>query len=402
VTAPLERNALRRSLSRAAIAGLGITETGKVYGRSSASFAAEAVRLAVSDAGLQLDDIDGLILANGVSGGVTLRLARDLGLRDLRLLTQMNAAGATAILQVQAAAMAVATGQATTVLCVHADAPLQDPSRSSGEVYGRARELEKRLGFEAMATAAQVRGPNHAYALAAQRHMTRFGTTSEQLGAIAVAQRQWATMNPQARFREPITVADHQASRWVVEPLHLLDCCIVSNGGIAVVVTSVERARDLARPPVHLLGAGQAHPGYSMDHGCDFGIVTGAALAGPTAMSMAGIQPSDVDVCEIYDCYTYTALVTLEDYGFCGKGEGGPFVEDGRLGPGGSLPTNTGGGQLSSYYLWGMTPLSEAVLQARGEAGDRQVPTHDVVLVSGNGGLLDYHATLVLSPQAGS
>jgi acetyl-CoA acetyltransferase len=402
VSAKAGSHALRETLSRAAIVGLGVTATGKVYGRSSASFAAEAVRLAVADAGLELNDVDGLIIANGVSGGVALRLARDLGLRDLRLLTQMNSAGATAITQVQTAAMAVATGLAETVVCVHADAPLQDPSLPSGEVYRRATEQQRPPGFAAMAIAGQGRGPNYGYALAAQRHMTRFGTTSEQLGAIAVAQRQWATMNPRARFRDPITLADHQASRWVVEPLHLLDCCMVSNGGIAVVVTSVERARDLARPPVHLLGAGQAHPGYSMDHGCDFGIVTGAALAGPTAMSMAGIQPSDVDVCEIYDCYTYTALVTLEDYGFCGKGEGGPFVEDGRLGPGGSLPTNTGGGQLSSYYLWGMTPLSEAVLQARGEAGDRQVPTHDVVLVSGNGGLLDYHATLVLSPQAGS
>jgi acetyl-CoA acetyltransferase len=402
MTALAESNGLRESLSRAAVAGLGIIATGKVDARSSASFAAEAVRLAVSDAGLQLGDVDGLILANGVSGGVTLRLARDLGLQDLRFLTQLNAAGATAILQVQTAAMAVANGLATTVVCVHADAPRQEPSRPSGEVYGRTSAGQKPLGFAAMATAAQVRGPNHGYALAAQRHMTRFGTTSEDLGAIAVAQRQWATMNPEARFREPITLADHQASRWVVEPLHLLDCCMVSNGGIAVVVTSVERARDLPRPPVYLLGVAQAHPGYSMARGCDFGIVTGAALAGPAAMSMAGVRPSDVDVCELYDCYTYTVLVTLEDYGFCGKGDGGSFVADGRLGPGGSLPTNTGGGQLSSHYLWGMTPLSEAVLQARGEAGERQVPNHDVVLASGNGGVLDHHATLVLSAQAAS
>jgi acetyl-CoA acetyltransferase len=396
-----DSHALRDVLSRAAIVGLGITPTGKVYGRSSASFATEAVRLAVADAGLELDDVDGLILANGISGGVTLGLARELGLRDLRLLTQMHAAGATAILQVQTAAMVVAAGLAKTVVCVHADAPLQDPSLPSGDIYRRAGQ-QAPLGFAAMAVAGQGRGANQGYALAAQRHMARFGTTSEQLGAIAVAQRQWATMNPRARFREPITLADHQASRWVVEPLHLLDCCMVSNGGIAVVVTSVERARDLARPAVHLLGAGESHPGYSMDRGCDFGIVTGAALAGPAAMAMAGIRTSDVDLCELYDCYTYTALVTLEDYGFCGKGEGGQFVAGGRLGPGGSLPTNTGGGQLSSYYLWGMTPLSEAVLQARGEAGDRQVPEHDVVLVSGNGGVLDHHATLVLSPEAAS
>jgi acetyl-CoA acetyltransferase len=177
---------------------------------------------------------------------------------------------------------------------------------------------------------------------------------------------------------------------------------MVSNGGIALVVTTVERARHLRQPPVHLWGAAQAHPGYTMAADCPFGLVTGAATSGPAAMAMAGIGPADVDVREIYDCYTYTALVTLEDYGFCAKGEGGALAESGALVPGGSLPTNTGGGQLSSYYLWGMTPLSEAVIQARGHGGERQVANHDVVLVSGNGGILDYHATLVLSPQAKS
>ncbi len=209
-------------------------------------------------------------------------------------------------------------------------------------------------------------------------------------------------MNPRARFRDPITIEDHQASRWVAEPLHLLDCCMVSNGGIAILVTGADRARDLRQPAVHLWGAAQTHPGYTMASGCEFGLVTGAAISGPAAMEMAGIKPDDVNVCEIYDCYTYTALVTLEDYGFCAKGEGGSFVATGALGPGGSLPTNTGGGQLSSYYLWGMTPLSEAVIQTRGQGGDRQVPTHDVVLVSGNGGILDYHGTLVVGAEARS
>jgi acetyl-CoA acetyltransferase len=173
---------------------------------------------------------------------------------------------------------------------------------------------------------------------------------------------------------------------------------MVSNGGVAVVVTGVERAKNLQQSPVYLLGSGQSHPGYSMRRGCEFGITTGAVRSGAEAMGMAGITPADVDICELYDCYTYTVLVTLEDYGFCAKGEGGAFVEDGKLGPGGSLPTNTGGGQLSGFYLWGMTPLSEAVLQARGDAGERQVAKHNVVLVSGNGGLLDYHASLVVSP----
>jgi acetyl-CoA acetyltransferase len=389
-------------LGRAAIAGLGITATGKVYGRTAGDFAAEAVRLAVADAGLSLSDVDGLLLSNGLSGGVDFRLQTELGLRNLRLMNQMTAAGATAITQVQYAAMSVATGIATTVVCVHADAPLKGPGTSSGDIYRGAAGRRGPRGFGAVAVASGVRGANASYALAARRHMARYGTTSEQLGAVAVAQREWAAKNERARFRDPITVEDHQASRWIAEPLHLLDCCMVSNGGVAVVVTGVDRARDLAQPPVHLWGAAQTHPGYSMAHGSKFGLVTGAAISGPAAMAMAGIGPADVDVAEIYDCYTYTAMVTLEDYGFCAKGEGGPFVASGALGPGGSLPVNTGGGQLSSFYLWGMTPLSEAVIQARGQGGERQVPRHDVVLASGNGGVLDYHGTLVLSPQARS
>jgi acetyl-CoA acetyltransferase len=386
-------------LSRAAIAGLGITETGKVYGRTARNFAADAVRLAVADAGLNLDDVDGLLLSNGISGGVDFRLQTDLGLRNLRLMNQMSVAGATAITQVQYAAMAVAAGMATTVVCVHADAPLEQPGVSSGTIYRGTVDHRDPSGFGAFAVAAGQRGANTSYALAARRHMAHYGTTSEQFGAVAVAQREWATMNERARFREPITIEDHQASRWIAEPLHLLDCCMVSNGGVALLVTSVDRARHLAESPVYLWGAAQAHPGYTKAAGSPFGLVTGAAISGPAAMAMAGIRPSDVDVAEIYDCYTYTAVVTLEDYGFCAKGEGGPFAASGALGPGGTLPTNTGGGQLSSFYLWGMTPMSEAVIQARGVAGKRQVPRHDVVIASGNGGILDYHGTIIMSPR---
>ena len=388
-------------LSRAAIAGLGITDTGNVYGRSATDFAVEAVRLAVADAGLTLDDVDGLLLSNGISGGVTLGLQAELGLRNLRLMNQMTAAGATAITQVQYAAMAVASGIATTVVCVHADAPLREPGATGG-IYQGAVSGRAPTGFAAFGVAAGLRDANASYALMTRRHMTEFGTTSEQLGAIAVAQRQWAAGNERARFREPITIDDHQASRWIVEPLHLLDCCMVSNGGVAVLVTTADRARDLAPPPVHLWGAAQTHPGTAKTRGSEYGLVTGAAISGPAAMAMAGINPADVDVAELYDCYTYTVLVTLEDYGFCEKGEGGPFAASGALAPGGSLPTNTGGGELSSFYLWGMTPLSEAIIQARGQGGDRQVPTHDVVIASGNGGLLEFHGTLVLSPQARS
>jgi acetyl-CoA acetyltransferase len=210
-------------------------------------------------------------------------------------------------------------------------------------------------------------------------------------------------MNPLAQLREPITIADHQASRFVAEPFHLLDCCVVSNGGVAVIVTTGDRARSLAQPPVPVLGWAQAHPGHRWRRNDDFGLVSGAARSGPAALKMAGVAIEDVDVAELYDCYTFTVLLTLEDYGFCKKGEGGAFVStSGVLGPGGSLPLNTGGGQLSAYYMWGMTPLSEAVIQARGQAGERQADHHEVVLVSGNGGFLDHHSTLVLGGGSSS
>jgi acetyl-CoA acetyltransferase len=191
-------------------------------------------------------------------------------------------------------------------------------------------------------------------------------------------------------------MADYLSARWIAEPFRLLDCCLVSNGGIAVIVTAADRAASLAQPPVHVLGWAQSHPGHFLRRDDDFGLVSGAAMAGPAALAMAGVALADIDLAELYDCYTYTVLITLEDYGFCAKGEGGPFVSSGVLGPGGTLKVNTGGGQLSGYYMWGMTPLSEGIIQARGQAGDRQVPAHDLVLVSGNGGVLDHHATLVL------
>ncbi|MDX2939237.1 thiolase family protein [Streptomyces ipomoeae] len=377
------------------IAGLGMTDMGKIYGRSAADFAADAVRRAADDAGLALSDLDGLLTSSGVLGGVGLALQKDLGLKNLRMLSEVQAYGSTAGAMVQYAAMAVRSGMAEAVACVFADAPLKEKS-SAGAAYARAVGGS---GWMGLMGAAGITGATPLYALAARRHMDTYGTTSEQLAHIAVAQRAWAATNPRAQFRDPITVEDHQASRMIAEPFHLLDCCMVTNGGIAVIVTTAERAAHLRRPPVHVLGWAQSHPGYPMHRDSDFGLVSGAAQAGPAALKMAGVSLGDVDVAELYDCYTFTVLLTLEDYGFCAKGEGGAFAASGALAPGGSLPVNTGGGQLSSYYLWGMTPLSEAVLQARGEAGERQVPRHDVVLVSGNGGALDHHSTLVLSPH---
>jgi acetyl-CoA acetyltransferase len=380
------------------IAGLGLTALGKVYGRTPADFAADAVRRAVADAGLQLADVDGLLTSSGVTGGISVDLQRDLGLADLRMLSHVQSYGATAATMIEVASLAVLSGAASVVACVFADSPLQ-PDRGAGAAYGTRRAP---AGWWGLLGASGVIGANPMYALAARRHMARYGTTTEQFGHVAVAQRAWAALNPAAQQRAPMTLADHQASRWIAEPLRLLDCCLVSNGGIAVIVTTAERAAGLAQPPVRVLGWAQSHPGHYLRRHPDFGLVTGAATAGPAALAMAGLTLADVDVVQLYDCYTFTVLVTLEDYGFCGKGEGGPFVASGVLGPAGKLRLNTGGGQLSGYYMWGMTPVAEAIIQARGAGGERQADRHDIVLVSGNGGVLDHHATLVLGSAAGA
>jgi acetyl-CoA acetyltransferase len=376
-----------------AIVGLGTTDIGKIFGRTSADFALEAVLRAAEDAGVAITEIDGLLVSGGIIGGVDISLAKSLGMRDLALLSAVQSYGSTALAMVQLASMAILAGSAGMVACVFGDAPLQ-PGGSTGAAY--AKSVDRVGGYDTLFGAAGVGTATARYALAARRHMERFGTTSEQFGAIAVSTRQWAAGNPLAQMTAPMTIEDHQSSRMVADPLRLFDCCLVSNGGVAVIVTTAERAGGLRKPPVHIWGWGQSHPGTRLERGSDFGLRSGAVESGQRAFKMAGVRPSQVDVCELYDCYTYTVVLTLEDYGFCEKGEGGPFAASGATGPGGNLPTNTGGGELSGYYMWGMTPLSEAVIQVRGEGGARQVDRHDLVLVSGNGGLLDHHATMIL------
>jgi acetyl-CoA acetyltransferase len=387
----------------AAIAGLGITKQGKVYDANHVGFAVEAVRLALADAGLERADLDGVLLNPGLSwadGGMgSFQLQQAMGLRDLRLSATMNAGGATACAMIQQAVEAIDAGICRTVACVFSDAPLKPPKPKaagapgadgggSAGAYAFARGLDAAYGQF---------GVNAMYAMVARRHMYLYGTTNDHLGAIAVAQRQWANRNPMAQFFDtPMTIEDYHRSRWVVEPFHLFDCCLVSNGGLAVIVTAAERARQLAKPPVYILGMGQGHPGGDPAET----LTSGAVLAKETAFRMAGVGLQDIDVVELYDCYTFTVLVCLEDYGFCKKGEGGPFVADGKTAPGGALPVNTGGGQLSSFYMWGMTPVSEAVIQLRGAGGARQVPNAQRALVSGNGGILSTHSTLILSNQA--
>ncbi|HEX6167368.1 MAG TPA: acetyl-CoA acetyltransferase [Acidimicrobiales bacterium] len=353
------------------------------------------IRQALDDAGLTLDDVDGVACAGQPAG-----LAEFLGIRP-RYLDGTTVGGSSYELHVEHAAAAIAAGLCDVVVGVYASTPRSNRRRPGGGGPGGpggpppgpnpAFAWEVPYG---------LRLPIGAYALAASRHMAVYGTTPEQLAQIAVDTRRWAAMNPNARFRDPITVDDVLESPMVVSPLHLLDCCLVTDGAGAFVITSAERARDLARPPVYVLGAATGGTHSMITEMPDL-TVTGGAVSGPAAFEMAGIKPDDVDLVMGYDSFTITALLHLEDLGFCAKGEGGAFVEDGKLGPGGSLPMNTNGGGLSYTHpgMYGMFLLVEAVRQLRGEAGERQIDDHRIAVAHGSGGVLSTMGTVVLGTE---
>lgn len=369
---------------KCAIVGLGYTAQGKVPGRSGMSLCFEATRNALADSGLDVQDIDGIIVQPWPTDPrvSAFSLAEELGI-NLRFGADQQLHGASACAIIQHAAMAVDAGLCSYCLCAFADTSRSSPQ---GVVYQAGTGTNAVYGMLGVAAS---------YALIARRYMHEYGVTSRQFGAVAVTFRKHASLNPIAQMREPITIADHQNSRWVVEPLHLLDCCLVSDGGRAVIVTSAERARSLKQPPVYIMGMGQGHPFYDPLHRQTL-TVTGTVESGKTAFAMAGITPKDVDVCAIYDSFTFVVPMQLEDLGFCQKGEGGAFVEEGRIALGGELPTNTSGGLLSEVYIQGWVGPHEAVRQLRGDCGERQVPDAEIALVTSSGGVLSTHATLIL------
>jgi acetyl-CoA acetyltransferase len=241
------------------------------------------------------------------------------------------------------------------------------------------------------------------YALAARRAMHDFRTGPETWQHIAVGQRKWADLNPRAMmFGREMTPRDYFNSRWLVEPFRLLDCCLINDGGRAYVVTSVERARDLCHPPAIIMGMGQHNPSGGVTRGAQIGGPTGAKKAGEMAFAMAGITLDDIDACEIYDCFTYTVEITLQDYGFFGPGEGEDWFKGGRIEPSGTMPVNTSGGQLSEAYFMGLTPLTEGVMQIMGRCGERQLGPKTktkepkIILCSDNGGILQTHSCTIL------
>jgi acetyl-CoA acetyltransferase len=378
---------------KTAIVGVAESDLGKVPHKSKFQLSAEASRAALDDAGLSIKDVDGLFTTIITEGGEfpSMLMAEYMGIRP-RYSDSTSIGGSSFVAYVEHAAAAIHAGLCEVALICHGSTNISDrggragPVSSRDLVYGPA-QFEEPYGTSTVSS----------YALAAQRHMHEFGTTSEQLAEIAVATRKWASMNPKALMRDPITIEDVLKSRMVSSPLHVLDCCLVTDAGGAVVLTSMERARDLKKRPVAVLGTGEAHTHRMISQMPDF-TETAAKLSGKLAFERAGVTHKDIDVAEIYDSFTITVLLSLESLGFCKKGEGGAFVANQRTAPGGDFPMNTQGGALSYTHpgMFGIFTVIEAVRQLRGECGPRQVKDAELALCNGTGGVLSSTGTIIL------
>jgi acetyl-CoA acetyltransferase len=384
----------------AAIVGVAdeVSPTGVLerYGRDLHTSVARA---ALDDAGLTFADVDGLAAVGNLMQAS--ELAEHLGVRP-RWVDNTMTGGSSFEVLVQHAVAAIACDMAEVVLVVYGETPRGDRSRPSEVPYW----LQQDTNIQEWEGPYGIRPWLGPYALAMRRHMHCYGTTPEQFAEIAVSTRQWAAMNPNAKLREPITVDDVLASPYEVEPVHRTEVCLVTDGGGACVVTSAARARDLRKPPAYILGAGSAQTHSLMISEMPDLTVTAGVESGAQAFAMAGCRPADVDLLMTYDSFTVTVLLALEDLGFCAKGEGGPFVEDGRLRPAGSaperrgsrLPTNTNGGGLCYTHpgMYGMFLITEAARQVQGDAGERQVPGVEIAVAHGCGVVLSTFGTLVL------
>ena len=382
---------------KVAIVGAADTEVGVLPGRTPMELGVEAALAAIADAGLEKDDIDGLVTCNAMAQPMMYHAEATAEYLQIfpRYCIAAGAGGGTTFSIIHHAASAIATGMADVVVVAMAD------SMRSGLTRDQAMLVQASTGHPEFE---QPYGPTVPayYALIAQAHMAEFGTTQEQFAGIAVACRAHAARNPAAQMRDLISVEDVLDSRMIADPLHLLDCSLVSDGGSAIVLTSAERAADMKQAPIYLLGAGEGHSHEHISAARD--LTTSAAKeAGERAFEMSGLRPADMDFAQLYDCFTPTVLVELEDLGFCKKGEGGAFVESGALLPGGSLPVNTHGGLLSHSHPGNpgsMFALTESVWQLRGEASGRQVANPKNALVHAQGGIMSSHTALVLGTEA--
>ncbi len=384
-----------------AIVGLGVTKVGHMPDYSARTLQTEAARLAIEDAGLKAKDIDGAInsLADG-SGGTpgmwTDAFPRVLGL-PVKFYFNLARGGAVAALSLITATRFLEMGLANYVVVAYGSDDWSRMHKGKDQVLMPMRKKGVWGDCLGELTAASF------HSQFASRHMFEYGTTSRQLGMVAVSERKWACLNPAAYlYGRPITIEDHQTSAVLVWPYHLLDYSLVSDGGTAFVITTAERAKGLRKPPVYIMGFGSGEQMRQLWWDKKNYTQLDVAPSKEAAFKMAGIELKDIDVAQFYDCFTAEVLFQLEDYGWCKKGEGGPFVEAGNIMPGGTIPVNTGGGLLCSHHHLDFTPMAEGVIQMRGEGGERQVKDAEICQVSGHGGeiikpgMCSIHTTTIL------
>jgi acetyl-CoA acetyltransferase len=374
----------------AAIVGVAESDLGKVADEMSPlDLMAQGTHRALADCGIALKDVDGLFCATAQVRLSVLAFAEYLGIQPAYLDSTI-VGGSSFEYHVAHAVAALQLG-----LCNVAVVAYGSTQRSIGRRQASMREINP---YE---TPFRPFMPSSAYALAASRHMHQYGTTREQLAAVAVAAREWALLNPVAWEKKPLTIEGVLSARMVSHPFTVRDICLVTDGGGAIVLTSAERARSFKKPPTYVLGCGQSVTHNAISSMPDL-TVTGAVASGKEAYAMAKLGPADVDVVELYDAFTLNTMLFLEDLGFCKKGEGGAFVSGGRIAPKGALPVNTNGGGLSYCHpgMYGLFVLIEAVRQLRGECGARQVKDCEVAIAHGNGGVLSSQSTVILGAQA--
>ncbi|WP_332745195.1 thiolase [Hydrogenophaga sp.] len=375
----------------AVIAGVGTFGMGEAPGFTDMELLARAAHAAVADAGLTMADIDGLCTASAASTMWALPVVEYLGLNPGYIDSTMLG-GSSFIAHLEPAMLALEAGLCNAVLVCYGSAQ-RSATFGRREIVASRRFLDPQpyeMPYEPML-------PPSAYALAASRHMHQYGTTRRDLAEVAVAARAWARLNPEAFMRDPLSIDDVLGARMVSDPLSVRDCCLVTDGAGALVLTRAERARDLPGKPVYVLGGATAVWNRQISSMHDL-TVTAASQSGRQAYAMAGLGASDIDVVQLYDAFTINTLLFLEDLGFCAKGEGGAFVRDGAIAPGGRLPVNTNGGGLSCVHpgMYGIFALIEAARQLRGECGERQIAGANTAIAHGNGGTLSSQATAVL------
>lgn len=379
----------------AAIVGVGHAGIGEAHGFSAMEILAQAAANAVADAGLTMRDIDGLATCSSAASMWALPVTEYLGLRP-QFIDSTMLGGSSFIAHLMPAMLALESGQCNAVLVCYGSTQKTGSFSRKGMVE-TFRQIDPQP-YEHPYSPIQ---PMTSYALAASRHMHEFGTTRRHLAEVAVAARRWAQLNPEAVMRDPLSLDDVLAARMVSTPLTVRDCCLVTDGAGAFVLTRSDRARDCAKAPVYVLGNATAVWNRQISSMEDL-TVTAAAESGQRAFAMAGLTPADVDVVGLYDAFTINTLLFLEDLGFCKKGEAGAFVENGGIAPGGRLPVNTNGGGLSCVHpgMYGIFLVIEAVRQLRGECGERQVPHAKIALAHGNGGTLSSQSTAIFGLES--